>query len=87
MKEVNLEEILKSNGVDCMDGYVGETQYIVPILEAMRQACEKAIDLCIENSKVVLISERLGNVDLTELESKTYILDKQSILNTKNQIR
>ena len=90
MKEVNLEEILKNNGIDCLDGYVGETQYIVLVLEAMKEACEQAIDLCAKNANLDLsdgdIAESFLVTDDTGFSFRITV-NKQSILNTKTQIK
>jgi len=70
MKEINLEEILKSiepnfNPIN-----------VVVIKIAMRKACEKTIELCAENATTTI------NIECTSI-----IVDSNSILNTKTQIK
>lgn len=47
------------------------------ILSAMREACEQTVDLCAKNAKLYT----KGGVDVGHL------LNKESILNTKTQIK
>jgi len=70
IKQVNLEEILKSKlTIETM--IVNNPDYTWnKTMEAMKEACKQAIELCAENSK-----EYADNSDV-----------KQSILNTINQI-
>ena len=49
INEVNLEEIL-SDWVDTMDGYVGYDTKVEMVIGAMREACERTVDLCIQNN-------------------------------------
>jgi len=79
MKEINLREILMQNGVDIQDDYVGENQPLINVLDAMKNACEQTVDLCTENAEAYFIfNQRIYH-------NGAYI-EKNSILNTKNQI-
>jgi len=76
MKTVDLEEIKEkygSIGKETCEGYQHEH-----ILEAMREACNQAVELCAENAELIKYTDNFGDPDK--------YLDKNSILNTKSQI-
>lgn len=77
MKEVNLEAILKSKlTVETMR--VNNPDYTWnKTIEAMKEACKQAIELCVEN-----MHPHIGYKG----DEPIVILNKQSILNIKNQI-
>lgn len=71
-KEVNLNSILGDPNVFNSPAYGRET-----VLLAMKQACEEVVRLAAENAKLYFI-----DLEQTELD-----IDKESILNTINQVK
>ena len=79
MKQVDLVEILRSRETYDKDH---PTISIYDALEAMKEACNQAIDLCAENAVAIIF------VKPPVIKNDKYfaIIDKESILNTKKQI-
>lgn len=84
-RKVNLEEILN----DCV--YIDDE--IKPMVKtAMREACRQVLELAAENArlteKMSIPEDDLESIDVTTREAPdmTYIVGKQSILDTINQI-
>lgn len=78
MKTVNLEKILlKYPTFNNQGGYSKEY-----VLQAMKEACRQTLELAAENSKVIF-----DNYDDFLNGNETYITDKDSILNTINQVK
>ena len=94
MKEIDLEEIYISIDIEfCRSVGVAYQESNRPkkddvswaiIRNAMKEACKKAIELCSENA--ITKEDCVYNEVWMENEFKT-IADKQSILNTINQIK
>lgn len=88
MNSITLEEILKSklenysngNGFYGLASFVNQDQ-INLVLEAMRDACNQAIDLCSNNAITIFYCNPFDYLD----EGTTEV-DTDSILNTKKQI-
>ena len=92
-KEINLEEIFNNN-FDCYTELLVEWKEIeepamskekfeITVMEVIAQLLE----LAAENAQVVYVSDRTNEKTwLSTTEKKHYILDKQSILGTINQI-
>ncbi len=77
MSSINLEEILnKVIGIETKSD-----SFKLAILEAMRDACNQTIDLCSVNAIC-----GYDNYDSFIAGNETYIVFKDSILNTKKQI-
>jgi hypothetical protein len=73
MKTINLEEILDQYlDINVFGNIFPET--LSEILVAMKDACDKTVDLCVENVEVNTISARVW-------------VEKESILKTKDQIK
>ena len=84
---INLEKLLKEQ-VNIISPTVKEL-----VLQAMRNACNQTIDLCAENAKLTLHEFRditfkeVYKGDTHIINDGAYVdIDKESILNTKNQI-
>ena len=78
-KKINLEEILKKHSNICIDDREN-------VVEAMKEACKQLLELAAENAEItVKLKENCNELSLLD-EWTTYIVDKQSILNTINQI-
>jgi hypothetical protein len=92
MKTVNLKKILlKYPTFNNQGGYSKEH-----VLQAMKEACRQTLELAAENTTICLnkyshgiIKEsiNLGQEICTERQNEYYECDKNSILNTINQIR
>ena len=82
MNKVNLKTTLKSvqDFNKCIRD-LDENQ-IECVLYAMKQACEQTVELCAYNAEV----EEIEIVLYAKVTETKHIVDKQSILNTKNQI-
>lgn len=77
MNEINLKEIWNKWFEECYSKGVIKPEQAV--LGAMKEVCEKAIDLSAENAQLTW--------EVIDYNEKTYWVDKESILNTKNQIK
>ena len=75
-KKINLEEILYANA-----GYVGDEHTVYKIKLAMLSACSQTLELAAENAE----TEKEILPDCGVLKS-VGVVNKQSILNTINQI-
>jgi len=78
MEEINLNEILhKKLNQHKADGHsINNLQWCI---DAMKDACEKSIDLSAKNAQLTW--------EIIDYNEKTYWIDKESILNTKRQIK
>lgn len=80
MKTVNLEEILLNTAIKASENDIhssfNEGEFNI-ILNAMRIAIEQALELAAENAEVE---------ELNEPPFEEFIVDKQSILDTINQV-
>jgi hypothetical protein len=74
MKTIKLEEIY--HAVVHVQSQISNKKLDTLIIEAMKEACEKAIDLCAENFKLTTIKKGMN-----------YFKQEEEILNTKNQIQ
>ena len=93
MKQVNLVKILRSRETYDKNH---PTISIYDALEAMKEACNQAIDLCAENAELLNDKGEVtkGTIYVEGYEDElswkrrdvTYQISKQSILNTKKQI-
>lgn len=86
MKQINLEEILdKVIGIETKSDTFKQE-----ILNAMREACNQTVDLCVENAAINFIDLTSDKVfDYSEClvdDDVDVVINKDSILNTKNQI-
>lgn len=82
MKEINLEEIIKQYCYVTQDGQEDVHSSIISVKEAMKEACEQVLELAAENVKTKL-------KEVNENSDRAYyrvVVDKQSILDTINQI-
>jgi len=89
-RRINLEEILRNK-----IGYLGsepnlsklvkERATSYDIISAMKEACRQTIELCAENATAKIITEWSGNTG-SEYCDEYAVVNKQSILNTINQI-
>ena len=76
MKQIDLKQILEVYKTTVN----GNTVVTVDsALKAMQEACNQTIDLCAENAET--------DFDLLSYEEVRYYVDKQSILDTKEQIK
>ena len=82
-KQINLEEILNNQFEPDYDFklHYGNTTTI-NILEAMKEAIKQALELAAENAKV----KENFTVDDKAFVLNEYVINKQSILNTINEI-
>lgn len=72
MKKINLEEIL--NKFCIVEGYIYPVR---DLKDSMKEACRQVLELAAENADVIVYSQgALGQCNV----------DKQSILNTINQV-
>ena len=71
MKKINLLEILKKHSNICIDDYED-------VKNAMKEACKQSLELAAENASC--------NHDFDGAHGCEYSVDKQSILDTINQI-
>lgn len=81
MKEINLEEILKKSMGKNPNKYVfipGDSASVEKCLVAMKEACKQVLELA--NERVQKRRFKDGNVEY-------YIQNKESILNTINQVK
>lgn len=85
MKEINLEEILN----DCVfiDDIVKQQ-----VIAAMKESCRQTLELSVENVGFIeTTSEELNSQDympfITADDNTIWTFDKQSILDTINQIK
>lgn len=94
-RKINLEEILKQySQVD--HGAVEDFWFTENVIKAMKEACRQTLELAAENATVAqrvynLKGEILGEYNMgqeapTEQQFEYIVADKQSILNTINQI-
>lgn len=75
MKNVNLKQILDKNGFD-FDSFEFENEHSAKnLLTAMKEACRQTLELAAENVKTC-----------TNRETTSIIVNKQSILDTINQV-
>jgi hypothetical protein len=75
MKEINLEMILKNHVWEAQ--LRNEPLLKERVLQAMKEACNQTIELCAENATIEgCVAQKWDELSI----------DKQSILNTKNQI-
>jgi len=84
MKEINLEEILKKSMGKNPNKYVfipGDSASVEKCLVAMKAACKQVLELAVENAEINSIE--------TSDDSSGFIheVNKQSILNTINQVK
>ena len=95
MKEVNLEEIL-SEYADVADGYIGYDTEIKDVLRAMKEACKQVLELASENAKIQeVVDDDLDNMEISDYlvsyddfnSCYTQSVNKQSIINTINQVK
>ncbi len=81
MKTVNLEEILKKHSdawFNDVHPYNVDSDADEYRINAMREACNLTVELCAENARTTWEGSQIdGGV----------VINKQSILNTKNQIK
>ena len=86
MKQINLEEIL--NKVIWIE--TKSDTFKQEILNAMKEACNQTVDLCVENAAINFIDLTSDKVfDYSEClvdDDVDVVINKDSILNTKNQI-
>jgi len=82
-KGVNLKEILQKELGEDQGWFLGICLSAV-IVKAMKEACNQAVDLCAENAQIKMEGERL-----TYGPPPTWwaVIDKESILKTKEQIK
>lgn len=78
MKKINLEEIFKNNftHTECFIDY--DKSGLRCILEVMKEACRQTLELAVENARV--------SVEPVDMYRDAYFVNKQSILNTINQV-
>lgn len=77
-KQINLGEILKNELSENMQNILDcNFQLKIVTLDAMKEAVKQALELAAENAKI----KEIGNTPFEE-----FIIDKQSILNTINQV-
>ena len=86
MKQINLEEILnKVIGIETKSDTFKQE-----ILNAMKEACNQTVDLCVENAAINFIDLTSDKIfDYSEClvdDDVDVVINKDSILNTKNQI-
>lgn len=90
-KEVTLEKILRSLlTVEAM--LVNNPDYTYNmVLSAMREACKQTLELAAENAKISIQYIGEDGLEITNtlnsVFDKNYLIDKQSILDTINQIK
>lgn len=92
MKEINLEEIyLKIIETTTFRPLVThcDPKHNTPIYEAMKEACKQTLELAAENANIELkeVGEELVITDIFEYDNIKININKQSILNTINQIK
>lgn len=88
MKQINLEEILKSK----INEAIGSTTILnefefnikkdVAIIEAMKEACKQVLELAAENARIKFIHD-----DMDLMYGGYETIDKKSILNIINQVK
>lgn len=78
MKEINLKKIYEKEYSFCPANSLTNTQ-VEFVIYAMREACNQVVNLCAENA--VTTQLELGN------NCSTIIINKESILKTKDQIK
>ena len=78
MKTVNCDKIIDDYGCPEIPYNEMVTMTYSAIIEAMREACNQAIELAAENAKAI--------EELHPTRVNYFTVDKQSILNTKSQI-
>lgn len=87
IKEVKLESIL--------DQFIGikttTDRKKELVLGAMREACKQTLELAAENAKITIQYIGDDGIDVTNvlkgIFDKNYLIDRQSILDTINQIK
>lgn len=86
-KKINLEEIIKPykkylvEGIDGYKSLSGDGMFVGDVLEAMKEACKQALKLAAENAKAYPNSNGQWVAS-----GVTATVNKQSILNTINQV-
>ncbi len=75
LEKINLEEILKQHSNICIDDREN-------VVEAMKEACKQTIELAAENANFGICQNDSGCPCIQE----SHFIDKQSILDTINQI-
>lgn len=81
MKEVNLDDILSEYApITCS---ILTTGAINSIKAAINEACKQVLELAAENAYCSMEHPDEDN----DLEESDYLVDKQSILNTINQVK
>lgn len=87
MKQINLEKILYDELSDNMMNVIDNNENMKEwILDAMKEACKQVLELATENASAKIEIQWSGNTG-TEYCDEYAIVDKQSILNTINQIK
>ena len=82
-KKINLEYVLDSI---CKDENKVNNSNKLHILMAMRETCRQILELAAENAEITAkLKENCNELSMLD-EWTTYIVDKESILNTINQI-
>ena len=83
-KKINLQEILDSIKNICSFNPIPDHFITV----AMHDACRQVLELAAENADLNIGNTYLGNTKYVDSQKQNYIsIDKQSILNTINQIQ
>lgn len=93
MKEINLNKIIENTDFDnellfdiTHDCY-GKTMYTeIAMKKAMKEACKQTLELAAENAEAYIARELINPTKPTSMMEFAKI-DKQSILNTVNQIK
>ena len=82
MKEINLEEILLEVVVNNNNSFDIDEDYKITedVIYAMKESCRQALELAAENAKIFPKGRTGFGEDI-------YDIDKQSILNTINQVK
>ena len=80
MKEINLKEILQKHFTKEF-GHDGHGEFMSYITDAMKEACDQTADLCAENAETEDSSKSAFAI------TPNYRVSKDSILNTKDQIK
>jgi hypothetical protein len=90
MKEVNLDEILKSFlTLEAMKANNSDYTYNM-VLAAMKEACRQTLELAYENAMVTPCNCHVNgktSIELCLKDGRFVITDKQSILDTIKQVK
>lgn len=94
-KKINLEEILLNVVVGNNNSFDLEIEYKITqdVILSMKEACRQVLELATENAKITEVNSiPEDNYDIIERydpdarRSEQFIVSKQSILNTINQV-